>query len=930
MRSFNKFLYLPILLLLFTKQIYSQTDTSFWFVAPEVSTASNFYDRPIYLRLSANVSAANVKIWLPANPSFAIIQKTVALNQTVSVDLTPFIDSIENKPANMVLNRGIKISSDVPISAYYEVASNVNTDIFVLKGSYALGTDFYIPAQTELSNETSYIPPAKNAFDIVATENNTLVTITPSQNIIGHSKYISFTNILNKGQTYSAVASSQVGWWHIAGSRVTSTKPIAITIKDDLVQSYPCADLQGDQIVPVTIIGSDYVVVKGSLTTYDYVYFLATKDNTSVYVNGSTAPSGTIHAGLFFLLKISGPVFYFHATNPVYVYHNTGNGCEIGGAILPGICGAGSNKVSVVRTTNESFYVSIVTSLNAKNSFLVNGSAGIINGSAFNVVPGNPTLVYAYIDLSSNLIVGNNNQITNNAGLFQLGVIHGGSATGARYGYFSGYSTTIFNHLSDTNICQGTSITLDAGGGYSSYLWSTGDTTSYITVNSTGNYGIKVVQNNCILYDTLKVNVFPVPIPDFKVNDSSQCFNNNMFIFSNNSKISSGTITSQWDFGDLTKSIAINPTHHYTNPGIYTVKLKTISNNNCTDSIFRKVYVNAQPKADFDINDSLQCLTANNFLFSNKTDTSGGIGYTWSINDNTILKTYDAQHSFISEGTYSVKLVVKSQYNCFDSIIKTLRVFKSPKTNFDIPDSIQCLDVNIFKFYNKSDTNLKGTKLIWDFGDGYTSTITNPIHIYNTTGFFDVKLVVDAGTGCKDSIFKKVQIISKSISNFAFDSNDCSGMVNFNNLSTDANKYKWDFGDGSSSTDTNPQHVFNSIGLYSIKLISSKNNGCYDTISKQVEIKSVENKMFIPNAFSPNSDGLNDFFQVLGWDYKCDKYRLLIYSRWGQKIYDSDNYPNKEPFWDGKFDNKYVPCDVYLYVILGTKISHSGSVTVLY
>lgn len=929
MRNFIKFLYLSILILFFSNQLYSQTDTSFWFVAPEVSTASNFYDRPIYLRLSANVSAANVKIWLPANPSFAIIQKTIALNQTVSIDLTPFIDSIENKPANMVLNRGIKISSDVPISAYYEVAANVNPEIFVLKGKYALGTEFCIIGQEVHDNSLSYIPAAKNAFDIVATENNTLVSITPYQNIIGHGKGITFAKLLNKGQTYSAEATSQAGNGHLIGSKVTSTKPIAITIKDDLVVSYPCADLLGDQLVPVTFVGTDYVVVRGSASD-ERLYFIPTKDSTIVYLNGNVLPFINLTSSIFAIISCPGPVNYFHATKPIYVYHISGNGCELGGAILPGICGAGSDKVSVVRTTNESFYVSIVTSLNAKNNFLVNGSAGVINGSAFNAVPGNPTLVYAYIDLSSNLIVGNNNQITNSAGLFQLGVIHGGSATGARYGYFSGYSTTSFNFIPDTNMCQGTSITLDAGAGYSSYLWSTGDTTSQIAVNSTGSYWIKVVQNNCILYDTIKVNVFPVPIPDFKVNDSSQCFNNNMFIFSNNSKISSGTITYQWDFGDLTKSIAINPTHHYTNPGVYTVKLKTISNNNCTDSIFRKVYINTQPKADFDINDSLQCLTANNFLFSNKTDTSGGIGYTWSINDNTILKTYDAQHSFISEGTYSVKLVVKSQYNCFDSIIKTLRVFKSPKTNFDIPDSIQCLDVNIFKFYNKSDTNLKGTKLIWDFGDGYTSTITNPIHIYNITGFFDVKLVVDAGTGCKDSIFKKVQIISKSISNFAFDSNDCSGMVNFNNLSTDANKYKWDFGDGSSSTDTNPQHVFNSIGLYSIKLISSKNNGCYDTISKQVEIKSVENKMFIPNAFSPNLDGLNDFFQVLGWDYKCDKYRLLIYSRWGQKIYDSDNYPNKEPFWDGKFDNNYVPSDVYLYIIIGSKYSHSGSVTVLY
>ena len=111
-----------------------------------------------------------------------------------------------------------------------------NPEIFSLKGKNALGTSFFVPFQNKIENSSAYSPLPYSSFDIVATEDNTTVSITPKQNIVGHSANLTFNINLNRGQTYSARAASQGAVQHPTGSTVSSNKPIAITIKDDLLE----------------------------------------------------------------------------------------------------------------------------------------------------------------------------------------------------------------------------------------------------------------------------------------------------------------------------------------------------------------------------------------------------------------------------------------------------------------------------------------------------------------------------------------------------------------------------------------------------------------------------------------------------------------------------------------------------------------------
>ena len=134
---------------------------------------------------------------MPANPGFTPINLNIPANSTNTVNLTTWIDLIDNSDPANVANKGIYIQSTTDITAYYEVNSTTclgcNPEFFSLKGRNAIGNEFYVPSQLTWSIDTIRIPNAKTGFDIVATQNNSTVTITPTKTLIGHPANVPFT-----------------------------------------------------------------------------------------------------------------------------------------------------------------------------------------------------------------------------------------------------------------------------------------------------------------------------------------------------------------------------------------------------------------------------------------------------------------------------------------------------------------------------------------------------------------------------------------------------------------------------------------------------------------------------------------------------------------------------------------------------------------
>ena len=439
----------------------AQVDTEFWFVAPEVW--ANHGDSPTLLRFATFDEAAVVTVEQPANPGFPTQTLTIPANSVSSLNLAPWLSIIENKPSNTVLNLGLHITSTALVQAYYEVnpSNNLNPDIFSLKGSNALGTAFFVPFQNYLNN--SYTQ-STSSFDIVATEDNTIIQITPKKPIQGHAPNITFSIVLDEGQTWSGRATSTLASQHPFGTVVTSNKPIAITMSDDSVAGTPyggCADIMGDQIVPVSIVGTEYIAVKGNLNGPDKVFFIPTEPNTTISVNGNVVSTLATLSSIY-THTLSANAAYYEASAPVYALHMTGFGCEIGGALLPSIICTGSQEVAFVRSTNEFIGLKILVQAGGEDDFEFNGNANLVTASDFSDVPGTSgDWKYANITATSFVPLLQASRLSNSSVEFHLGIINGGASSGTRYGYFSNFGEQSYTiDIEDNTICDGDPVTL--------------------------------------------------------------------------------------------------------------------------------------------------------------------------------------------------------------------------------------------------------------------------------------------------------------------------------------------------------------------------------------------------------------------------------------------------------------------------------------
>jgi gliding motility-associated-like protein len=449
-----------------TLSSFSQIDTEFWFAAPDISSSTGL-DRPAFLRIASFKDAGTVTISQPAGGGLPTQVINLPANSSASIDLTAWLSAVECGPGNTVQNKGIRIVSTAQISVYYEVNhTSRNPELFVLKGKNALGNDFFISSQNTGSNTSLHNPLPYSSFNIVATEDNTAVTITPNKNVVGHAAGVPFTITLNRGQTYAAIATSQAAVDHLGGSKVTSTKPIAITLADDLATSpgYACADLIGDQTIPTNIIGTEYVATKGYLLgSQEKIYITATTNGTTVSQDGIAV--ATLNAGQSFQANLANASTYIQASNPVYVYQISGIGCELGGAILPPIKCTGSLAVTYTRSSSRSNYLNVLVRVGGESFFKVNGSSSVITPGSFNPVPGTSNQWLSASVLLSNSISALDSPvtITNSRTFFHLGVLIGNDREGTAFGFFSSFNNNYANASTTTPfICDGGKVSLFA------------------------------------------------------------------------------------------------------------------------------------------------------------------------------------------------------------------------------------------------------------------------------------------------------------------------------------------------------------------------------------------------------------------------------------------------------------------------------------
>lgn len=281
----------------------------------------------------------------------------------------------------------------------------------------------------------------------------------------------------------------------------------------------------------------------------------------------------------------------------------------------------------------------------------------------------------------------------------------------------------------------------------------------------------------------------------------------------------------------------------YTTPGKYIIA-QFISNPCSVDTAYTEVIVHPTPQALYTFN-SNACL-GDLVMFTDQTTGDTISSYNWDFGDGFNSTAINPSHIFNEAGKYEVCLQVVSNKGCISSFCDTVEIYPLPIIEFWAADA--CLNLQPIYFYDSSSTvNSNFISTMWNFGDGNTSVLQNPIHTYAAAGVYQVTLIRTNSNGCLDSAIRSVEIFPLPEADFiASESSgkNCGGpqFYNFTNLSTGAAGYYWDF-DYSGQTGANvatsvdASHIYNDPGVYEVMLVATSQYGCSDTIFKTIYIR---------------------------------------------------------------------------------------------
>lgn len=315
-------------------------------------------------------------------------------------------------------------------------------------------------------------------------------------------------------------------------------------------------------------------------------------------------------------------------------------------------------------------------------------------------------------------------------------------------------------------------------------------------------------------------------------------------------------ITYDWAFGDGGITSVPNPTHQYVSAGNFQVELLVTATNTCQNFVRKTLTIYNQPVADFTTPLVSPLCTNQNFVFDN---TTADVGYTsvweWSINAVPVASSEDLTYAFTSTANQEVKLKASIPGCESEKTINITTLIAGPKPDFTITG--QCEDASIV-FTNTSSGTVTG--YTWDFDDGQTSTLVNPVNVFANPGVYDVVLTASNAAGCNNTALKQVTIYSSPQVNFMALAPpfSCSGTpTQFNDLTppppdSNLSSWSWNFGDTGSpsntSTQRNPQHTYATAADYTVALTVTTNVSCSKTFQKSVTIHQTPTAAFNHSA----------------------------------------------------------------------------------
>ena len=381
-----------------------------------------------------------------------------------------------------------------------------------------------------------------------------------------------------------------------------------------------------------------------------------------------------------------------------------------------------------------------------------------------------------------------------------------------------------------------------------------------------------------------------------------------------------------WDFGDGTgASTSTNwVSHSYSSQeDVPEIMLQTRliieTEHGCVDSASSPFTYYPTPHADFQVSADLLHYPNTTLTLTNTT-TPGSWDFRWDFGDESWNYDRDpGEHTYQSWGIYDIVMEWYSD-RCSGTVTRQVEI-RPPKPSVGFfPAASGCPPLPV-SFTNST---LYADSYLWDFDDGSTSTETHPSHLFRESGFYQVKLVATGISG-KDSAERTIQVFEPPLALFEPDRTEARSLeepVLFQNNSVSALRFLWDFGDGSTSVEESPVHIYQNTGSYTVTLYAWSAEECADTLVREdlVTVHGGEGRISFPTVFRWNESGPTGGAWTPGSEdntvfhpdlENVAELRLVIFTRLGHRVFES-----REVYvgWDGYINSAHLAAQgVYIY-----------------
>lgn len=418
---------------------------------------------------------------------------------------------------------------------------------------------------------------------------------------------------------------------------------------------------------------------------------------------------------------------------------------------------------------------------------------------------------------------------------------------------------------------------------------------------------LRTVSKKCVGVSTRMVHVGTNPVAQFTASDV--CAKSEQTILNGSKGVNAGIVSGYWDFGDGTVSGDYHPVKGFENDGHYTVKLTVTDSRGCKGSVNQSVRIFPLPVAGFEVQDICEGETAGAVNRSISPD-NGPLTYQWYRNNTPNGNTEHLSLVKLSAGTHALRLEAITEHGCKSEATATFRVKTLPNASFTGLNTTYCAgDKPVLQPF------VSGGSWFLNQNSMQTGQALPVPGVYQVM----YKLVKD---GCRDSSVQQTRVVGYPAPELGNDIRLCEALeLNVNAETADATRYRWNTGS------TDPQIRVHQSGVYRVSI----EHPC-GVFSDSITLTyfGSECPWFVPDAISPNGDGINDVFEVKGRQF--DLMELTVYNRLLQIVY---TYKGPYRAWDGSTSfNEPLGLGVYpIKLVLtaydGEVISHTGSITLV-